>query len=202
LKKNVKWRLALIAASIVMAVIYLLPSTPAFNAMPQWWREAMPSEGITLGLDLQGGMHLVFEVEWDKAVEVTTDRLADGLRNSLKEKELSAEVKREESGISVIPGDGTDADAIRTVVDEEYSQLEESGFGGDTLSFRLNAQEAKTIRQNSVDQALETIRNRIDQFGVAEPTIVRQGENEILIQLPGVKDEKRQDPGRNYEATR
>ena len=62
---------------------------------------------------------------------------------------------------------------------------------GTNIVYTISDKEAKRIKDNAADQALETIRNRIDQFGVAEPTIHRQGTNEIVVQLPGIKDPKR-----------
>ncbi len=189
MKKRIVWRIGFVVVTIVMALVYLLPSTPLFNSMPDWWKSTMPSRGITLGLDLQGGMHLVFEVKWDKAVEVTTERLSEGIGRLLKKKEIDAEVVQDGLEIVVKPASEGDTNRIISLIDDTYPTLEKVGLGG--LRFRVTDDEAKRIRQNSVDQALETIRNRIDQFGVAEPSIVRQGENEIVIQLPGVKDPKR-----------
>jgi preprotein translocase subunit SecD len=68
MKKGIVWRVSLIAVTVVIAVIFFLPNTPLFPNMPDWWKKNMPDKGIVLGLDLQGGLHLVFEVEGDKAV--------------------------------------------------------------------------------------------------------------------------------------
>ncbi|MBI5143242.1 MAG: protein translocase subunit SecD [Nitrospirae bacterium] len=189
MKKSIIWRLGLIATSIIVALVYLLPATSTYNSMPQWWKNIMPSRGIVLGLDLQGGLHLVFEVEWDKAVDVTIERLGRNLRDSLKKKNITADVKTSGTEIRVIGA--SDAKAVAALVKDQYPSLESSFTTGSDLLFALQAAEVKTIKANSVDQAIETIRNRIDQFGVAEPTIHRQGANEIVIQLPGVKDPKR-----------
>jgi len=86
MKKNILWRLILIGFSVVMALVFLLPATPIFDKMPQWWKNVMPSQAIVLGLDLRGGLHLVFEVEWDKAVDVTTVRTARRLREAFEKK--------------------------------------------------------------------------------------------------------------------
>jgi preprotein translocase subunit SecD len=186
MKKKVLWKIILIGITLIFAVIFFLPNTPAFQYMPEWWKKNMPDKGIVLGLDLQGGLHLVFEVEGDKAVEITTDRYASTLRNLFEKKKLVADVSRSGLDITVSPSNTE----IRRVIEDNYPTLIPVETG-DRLVYRLSDKEARRIKDSAADQALETIRNRIDQFGVAEPTILRQGENEIVVQLPGVKDPKR-----------
>jgi len=186
MKKKVLWKIILIGITLILAVIFFLPNTPAFQYMPEWWKKNMPDKGIVLGLDLQGGLHLVFEVEGDKAVEITTDRYASTLRNLFEKKKLVADVSRSGLDITVSPSNTE----TRKVIEDNYPTLIPVDTGN-RLVYRLSDKEARRIKDSAADQALETIRNRIDQFGVAEPTILRQGENEIVVQLPGVKDPKR-----------
>ncbi|MDP3298253.1 MAG: protein translocase subunit SecD [Thermodesulfovibrionia bacterium] len=187
MKKNFFWRILLIAATTLLSIIYFLPSTPVFSSMPEWWKKIMPDKGMILGLDLQGGVHLVFEVEGDKAVDITLERIATHLRNILEEKGLKAEVKKENLDIIIKPS----SDEIKKIVKDENAALTLAEESKERLLYRLTNKEINTIKDTSIDQALETIRNRIDQFGVAEPTIQKQGTNEIVIQLPGVKDTQR-----------
>ncbi len=186
MKKNILWRLSLIGITIVLAVIFFLPNTPGFQYMPEWWRQNMPNKGIVLGLDLQGGLHLVFEVEGDKAVEITTERYASRLKELLAKKKLTADATVSGLNITVSPSNPD----IKKAIEDGFPTLAPVETGS-KLVYRLSDKEAKRIKDTSADQALETIRNRIDQFGVSEPTIHRQGENEIVVQLPGVKDPKR-----------
>jgi len=146
----------------------------------------MPDKGIVLGLDLQGGLHLVFEVEGNKAVEITTERIATRLKELFAKKNLTAEVIANGLTITISPS----SPDIRKAVEENYPILVPVETGT-SLVWKISDKEAQRIKDTTADQALETIRNRIDQFGVAEPTIHRQGENEIVVQLPGVKDPKR-----------
>ncbi len=74
MRQKILWKVILIGLTILLAVIFFLPNTPVFQYMPEWWGKSMPSKGIVLGLDLRGGLHLVYEVEGDKAVEITTER--------------------------------------------------------------------------------------------------------------------------------
>ncbi|MBI5639085.1 MAG: protein translocase subunit SecD [Nitrospirae bacterium] len=186
MKKNILWRVLLIGLTVLVAAVFFLPNTPLFRFMPQWWTNNMPNKGIILGLDLQGGLHLVFEVEGDKAIETSTDRYVYLIKEMLQKKKLQSEVKRSGLTIEISPSGQEISNAIK----ENYPVLD-AALSGQNLVVKISGKEVQRIKDNAVDQALETIRNRIDQFGVAEPTIHRQGENEIVVQLPGVKDPKR-----------
>ncbi len=186
MKKSIFWRFLFIGIAVIAAVVFFLPNTPLFKQMPEWWQKNMPNKGIVLGLDLQGGLHLVFEVEADKAVDATVDRYAFSIREMLQKKNMQAEVKKNGLNIEVAPA-GQD---VLTAIKEGYNNLDVT-MSGQTAVLAINDKERTFIKDNAANQALETIRNRIDQFGVAEPTIHRQGTNEIVVQLPGVKDPKR-----------
>jgi preprotein translocase subunit SecD len=186
MKKGITWRVGIIAVMVVLAVVFFLPNTPLFQAMPDFWKKNMPNKGIVLGLDLQGGLHLVFEVEGDKAVEIATERIATTLNGVFERKKINATAKNEGLVLTITPA-GMD---IRRVVEDTYptlSLIESSGV----LKYSISQKEQQRIKDTATDQVLEIIRNRIDQFGVTEPVIQRQAENEIVVQLPGVKDPKR-----------
>ncbi len=184
--KQIKWKVALIIGTVLLAIIFFLPNTPLFKYMPQWWKDNMPNRGIALGLDLRGGVHLVFEVQGERAVEITTERIAQRLKDILEKRNLKAEVKVEGLQIKVTPP----SEEVKKAIKDSYANLVLVSSDSE-LVYRLSDEEAKRIKDNAIDQALETIRNRVDQFGVAEPVIHRQGENEIVVQLPGYKDPKR-----------
>ena len=180
MKKNILWRFVFIGFTVLIAAVFFLPNTPLFKAMPEWWKKSMPSKGIVLGLDLQGGLHLVFEVEGDKAVEASAERYVYVIKETLQKKNLQAEVKRNGLNIEITPF----SQEISTVLKETYPVLDTVSTG-QSLVLKISGQGNGPIKDNAVNQALETIRNRIDQFGVSEPTILRQGENEIVVQLAG-----------------
>jgi len=186
MKKKILWRFILIGATVLLAAIFFLPNTPLFKNMPEWWKKDMPDKGITLGLDLQGGIHLVFEVEGDKAVEITTERIAQSLRDIISKKKLNAEITSK--GLLITAS--SSSMEVRKAIEDSYPILMPVETGA-TITYKISDKEANRIKDSAADQALETIRNRIDQFGVAEPTIHRQGTNEIVVQLPGIKDPKR-----------
>jgi len=183
-KKKFFWRITLLICACVISIIFFLPSTRLNPYLPQW----LQKYGMVLGLDLQGGVHLVYEVDWDKAVDVTLERMASSLENILKEKGIKdTSVKKKGQEIIVSP----DNDKVREIISEEFPTLVLSSVSGDRIFYTLDDREITQIKNLAVEQALETIRNRVDQFGVVEPTIHRQGQNEIVIELPGVKDTKR-----------
>jgi len=186
IKKNILWRVILIALTVIISIVFFLPNTPLFEKMPSWWQKNMPSKGIVMGLDLQGGSHLIFEVEGDKALEITTDRIVSSLNGLFENKNINASAKR--NGLFVIVTPVTDD--VRRTVEASYRELYlvESR---DELIYTISAIEAERIKDSATDQVLEVIRNRIDQFGVAEPAIYRQAKNEIVVQLPGEKDPRR-----------
>src|SRR5438093_9431100 len=191
--KPVAGRLFLLGIAVVVSLVFFLPSTPLLPAMPEWWKPQLPSKGITLGLDLQGGIQLVLEVEAESAIEIKLDRDVTTMTELFAEKKLQGEnVKRTgPTEITVALSRPEAKEAVLTLTDDQYPMLSGRSTGNKALVFTLKADEAERIKKAAVNQALETIRNRIDEFGVAEPLIQQQGLRQIVVQLPGVKD-----PGR------
>lgn len=151
-----------------------------------------PGEKINLGLDLQGGMHLLLEVETEKAVESAVERYAQEIGDQLRSEKIAAlEVTRTpDNKIRIVLESTESMPQVQTFIRDDYG-LEEYSVNGTTLTAQLSGQQSRFVQNNAVDQGLETLRNRIDEFGVAEPTILREGSRRILIQLPGLQDEER-----------
>ncbi len=191
MKRGIKGRLIVILIAIVASIVSFLPSSPFYSFLPSWWGRVFPSKGITMGLDLQGGIHLVLEVDKEKAVENAVERNLVALRGFMESKQLpDTSLRREGAAIYLTPLSGT-KEAVRKIVDAEFPNFSvKEGQAGEII-LTPQASELKRIVESSIAQALETIRNRIDQFGVAEPLIQKQGENQILVQLPGVKEPQR-----------
>ena len=186
--KNISWKLVFVFAVIIAAIIYILPTLKS---------DLWPHKKINLGLDLQGGMHLVLEVDTDKAVESTAERVAQEIREQLKKNRLrNVSVNWVAgTGITAQVKDAQNVDKFKDLLDDDFRDLrkisDKTENGAYSIVLGLTDNDRSHIKKLAVDQALETIRNRIDQFGVAEPDIRRQGENRILIQLPGIKDTQR-----------
>jgi preprotein translocase subunit SecD len=192
--KKVGGRLLALTVVVLGSIAFFLPSyQPLYKEMPRWLRAILPDKGITLGLDLQGGIHLVLEVEEERAVEIAVDRAVVSAQDLLLEKKIPAEsVKRVGSSQIFISFQKADLkEQVQKLLDDfpTYMELEASGTPNSVL-WALREPEIKRIKDSAINQALETIRNRIDQFGVAEPLIQRQGLKQIVVQLPGIKDPK------------
>lgn len=193
--KNLGWRAGIAAFLVFMAWLYLTPSLS--GTLPPWWSSFLPQDRIHLGLDLQGGMHLVLEVEAAKAVESNLERTVEDLKHDFRKKKIRyRDLKR--YGM-----DGIDLALMREEDDKDFKDLAETGYqdfeietvrgegNGPAYRLTLITKAKNRIMKMAADQALETIRNRIDQFGVSEPDIRPQESHRILIQLPGIKDPKR-----------
>ncbi|UCF86447.1 MAG: protein translocase subunit SecD [Desulfobacteraceae bacterium] len=178
-----------------MSFIYLMPSLT--TEFPGWWSNILPRDKIRLGLDLQGGMHLVLEVGSLKAVESHLERVVEELKHDLRKSKIRyVELKRfGNDRIALTLMRSEDKDKFEKMAEANYPDFEEISalVNEEQPSFQLSLlPRAKSrIMKMAVDQALETIRNRIDQFGVSEPDIRPQEDNRILVQLPGIKDPKR-----------
>ena len=183
MKKNFVWRISIIVSAVVLSVVFYLPSTSINSSLPKW----LQGYGMVLGLDLQGGVHLVYEVDGDEAVNITLERVASSLTNVFSEEKIEATVEQNEMDIVVVSSDKKASEKIN----DDFRILKKYTGSGEKTIYRLDDAEVDRIKEFAIDQALETIRNRIDAFGVSEPTIHRQGENELVIELPGVKDTKR-----------
>ena len=193
MNRNLWMRVVAIAAAAVLSLLYLVPSLAA--DLPAWWTSTFPSQPIRLGLDLQGGMHLVLEVQAEKAVEFSLDRMAEDLKGDLAEKQIpAAEVVRDGSDkVRIRLSDGSRLQEAIELVKERYPTLERSAAdsAAGTAVFSIMRQEVARIREFALEQSLETVRNRVDQLGLSEPVIQRSGDDAILVQLPGETDPER-----------
>jgi SecD/SecF fusion protein len=195
MNKSLRWKLILLLFTIVFSALSVAPS---FNKdLPDWWKKYLAPEGLQLGLDLQGGMHLVMKVNLEKAIENSLDFAAQDFKDVLLEKKISV-VKTKSPDNSKIIFTLPNKSALPTInelIKGDFPNLDievmaEAG-SFPRIVMQLTSERINFIKKNAVAQSLEIIRNRIDQFGVAEPVIVRQGVDEIVIQLPGVKDTRR-----------
>src|SRR5574337_126785 len=194
MKKTVTWKLLSLLLVTVIAGYYLFPTVSRGSSLPSLFPPLLPrAERLNLGLDLQGGMHLVLEVATEKAVENTVDRLIAEIRRETEKDNIPLQRMTREGidqiRITLQAKDGLEG--VRRIL-KNYNNLQQSG-GSDSTEFvvSLASGEAKRIQESAVRQSLETIRNRIDQFGVAEPHIVQEGDRRIVVQLPGIKEPQR-----------
>jgi preprotein translocase subunit SecD len=175
---ELRWRLLAVAAMIVLAAWSIYP----------------PSEKIPLGLDLKGGIHLVLEVRTHEAVARRVEGDVEAVKEVLRDNSIPfADAVREGTESVRISGlDAEGADRLRPLLSDRLPEYGIESGGADGIVLLLDEAEATDIRRRAVQQTLQTIRNRVDAFGVAEPNIQQQGlgpdANRILVQLPGVED--------------
>ncbi|MBF0101912.1 MAG: protein translocase subunit SecD [Desulfobacterales bacterium] len=186
--RNLSWKVYSVIVVLGFAIVYLLPTIN-----PNLW----PYKKINLGLDLQGGMHLILEVDTPKAVEDTVERISHEMQTELKKQKIKFQkIERiNNTVIHVTINENDQIEKFKELLDKEYpglrilsSDTTDTGF---EMQLTLPDKEMVHIKSMATEQALETIRNRIDEFGVSEPDIRIQGENRLLIQLPGIKETKR-----------
>lgn len=195
MSKSIKLRGGVVLLCLVLSMLVLMP-TLFPNSTPNWLKKSF--DPLHLGLDLQGGMHLVLGVDVDKAVESRVDGLVDQIEGELRDKDiifkrvsrtgndrLTVVVYDDEAGrqIDALMSEGVYADLEPLTLETQGGYIEKN--------FRYSTEAVSAIKDNAVKQALETLRNRIDQFGVSETVLQRQGSDRILVQLPGVKEPKR-----------
>ena len=156
--------------------------------------KVIPTDKIHLGLDLQGGMYLLLTVEGEKAVDSYVEQIKNNLKDDLKDQGIPVGKLETEKDRILLEFSGA-KEKVDNLLSRQFTMLRElssSGEGGIwKYQLLLDSKETEQIKKRAIDQALEIIRNRIDQFGVSEPEITLQGTDQILVQLPGIRDPQR-----------
>ncbi|MCS6837747.1 MAG: protein translocase subunit SecD [Bdellovibrionaceae bacterium] len=191
-KANYRWKLVLVFVVLLGSLLYFIPNV--FHV--SWWPV---QQKLNYGLDIQGGLHLVMGIDMKEVFRSLMAREAKSVRSSLAEEGIvvsDLQVQDEERGEIVIslkdvePGKRKDTKQrierfMTDHLDTRYLKVSEDD---ERLVYRMLDAFVLDYRQKVLSQSLETIRNRIDEFGVAEPSILAQGDDRILIQLPGISD--------------
>lgn len=176
MKRNIEVKLIVIAIVVVVSLLsYFI-------------------KDIKMGLDLRGGMHLVLGVEAEKAVESTLERYVSEIGGTLRRKRIRFQDVSLDNNqrLNIQVRDKRSVADVEDIM-EDYAtlQLVNSDLEKGLLVYIMDERFIKEVKEIAVEQALQTIRNRIDQFGVAEPSIQKQGERRLLIQLPDIRDPDR-----------
>ena len=193
-----RWVVVTYVILILAGVLAALPNmfTPQqLAALPSW----VPKQQITLGLDLQGGSHLVLEVD---AAALKTDRLRsllDDVRGTLRKERINSRSARISSGVITVTIDNSDQlakaqevlGAMATPVGIGGQKDLDVTVDGNLIKIALTDAGINDRLDAALQQSLEIVRQRVDQVGVAEPTIQRVGSNRMLVQLPGLQDPTR-----------
>lgn len=193
--KTMSWRTIVVVVVLLAAFVYVLPTLQMVlekKEQPTLW----PYKKINLGLDLQGGMHLVLQVDNEKAVENTVDRTYE---------ELRAFARKNHIRVKTIKKINTNTVAMQFSDDEKFSEskgliadefrdfkLEEKPLEGEpALYMTLKSDEIERVKRLAFEKAVMKVRNRVDEYGAREPDIRPQGHDRIIVQLPGVIDAER-----------
>ncbi len=192
---NLKWK-ALFIAAIIVLCSYGLLGLPNF---PTSWAQAKDnfSRRIKLGLDLQGGTHLILQVQVQEAVSLHTDQTVDRLTTQLRDKNIRYDEIRKVDDTHILVRNlaPEQSGAFRDLTGEQFPEWDLAPAPGESSGYTLTMKPAMvaSIQTQTLDQAEETIRRRIDILGLTEPVIQKhlRGENEILVQLPGEGDPTR-----------
>ncbi|MCB9743050.1 MAG: protein translocase subunit SecD [Alphaproteobacteria bacterium] len=160
------------------------------------WHEYLPDTRLNLGIDLQGGIDLTLDVELEEAVLSTVSRDVLTIRDAAEREGVQlADLRRVrgEPSLEIRPGEGSDLDALREFFNTrfngyEYSRSEVDEAGVEWHRFSLTEDEQERIGVSALEQAVETLRTRVDATGVKEPSITQKGNRRINVQLPGAVD--------------
>ena len=158
------------------------------STVPQWL-SAIGGKPMVLGLDLVGGVHFALQVDQKAALDKRLDAFAEDIRTTLRDSRIpyrSVE-RRADNSIQVGLGEGADVNAARAALSKAQPTLSYA-VSGQTIAVGVPDAELKQIAAGAIEQNLTTLRNRVNQLGVAEPIIQRQGEDRIVVELPGVQD--------------
>ncbi len=185
MKKSIQWRVALIALSVVIALFLSLPSTPISESLPGWWHRSVPK--ISLGLDLRGGSHLVMQVDTDKAVESSIDNIVADLQTNASQQKIPVAFSRTGQDI-VAKSSDAESEKVEKLVKDSYAIVDIKNRAKGEIVYAMKPAEVKRLKEWAVTQALERTRRRIDKYGVAEPQIYKQQNDQISLQLPGIKN--------------
>jgi preprotein translocase subunit SecD len=189
MRKDLRWKVVLIVAVTLACLAGFAGLPPSLTKM---------KERIHLGLDLRGGIHMILQVVTDDAVNMETDQVIERVKEELRSRQISfSEVrKRDLRQLEIREVDPQKTSEARALIDENFPNWSRSSLPEVANSFLLTLRPSveNQLRASSVQQAIQTIRNRVDQLGVAEPVIQEHGaasEYQILVQLPGVDDPAR-----------
>ncbi|MBQ3696053.1 MAG: protein translocase subunit SecD [Alphaproteobacteria bacterium] len=185
-----KIKVAIISAVLVLGLFFALPNfmpKDMYNQIPSsmksWWKP------VTLGLDLQGGSYLVMEVDTSTLVHEKLESLADLTRSALREGKVrfsGLKADNEEMTVKVL--NAAQLNDAREIIRKQESVGLDISAEGSTLTVKYTDDALSTLKNQAVQQSLEIVRKRIDELGTKEPLIQQQGDDRIVIQLPGVQD--------------
>ncbi len=205
--RSVYIRLAIVAVVIIVALIALyptmVPKDPATGepVLPEWWQniQALPQKRINLGLDLRGGVYLVYTVRLDKVVELEGQRIIETLDNTERQQEgiyvEEAKITEDDEVIVSFKNSSSFQDGGQ-IAREQFSRdwnIKKLGDEPDTLVFEMKPNSLKEYRENALRQVRRTVSSRVDKWGLAEASVQIKQPDQLVVELPGIEETDRVD---------
>jgi preprotein translocase subunit SecD len=196
--RSLKWRTAALLLGLVLCACFLAPTWPGSSALPSWFPF---KKKISLGLDLQGGMHIVYSIDLDRAVEDKASDIKRDLDARFIDEKIKAEVKLPRASaqvplgaVTVVLPDGKNKAEIESQLKADYGNTINTrdclpDDGANAICFHVSTSYGEGIKKSALTQAVTTIRERINEKGVSEPSVVEKGDD-IIVELPGDPKDK------------
>jgi preprotein translocase subunit SecD len=183
-----RWQTFVIVAIVVLSCLFALPNVlPAsvLDVLPHWYAQSR----INLGLDLRGGAHFLLEADLRSVFNERLNNLSDSVRGELRKNQIAFREVTVDPGSAIVVSLRDESQRAKAV---EAIRAVDPGLTvsgqGDTIRVAYSEQDLFRKKKEVVDQSIEILRRRVDETGTIEPTIVRQGDDRILLQVPGIKD--------------
>jgi preprotein translocase subunit SecD len=188
-----RWQVWLVIIICTAGILYAVPNLiprERLEGLPAW----LPTQQVNLGLDLQGGSHLLLEVDTKAVVRERLTNLVDAIRSEMRTKRIivsNLAPTEAGDGVSFRVRDAAQVEQARQTVRELDRTGQLTASPDNVITLRLNEQDLLEQRRQAIAQSIEIVRRRIDETGMKEATIVAQGQDRILVQLPGERDPQR-----------
>ena len=187
--RKTRWRTFWLGLVTASAIVFLIPTLVPSERIPLWFQDIY-NKRIIQGLDLQGGLHIVYSLDLDRAVDDRATDIRRDLETVLEERGIDATVftpRRPLGAVDIVPGEGEtlDAQALLGDYDDMVERRECEDRPPDSICIQVSRDYASRVREAALEQAILIIRDRINERGVAEPQVVRRGD-QIIVELPGL----------------
>src|SRR5512140_1106339 len=190
--RSLKWRTVALLVGLLLCAGLLAPTWPGSSSLPSWFPF---KKKISLGLDLQGGMHIVYSIDLDKAVDDKASELKRDLESRFADEKLDAKVKtpsRPLGAVTILLPDDKKKAEIESQIHSDYGNTIQDRDcvpedGPNAICFRVSTSYADGIKKAALTNAVSTIRDRINEKGVSEPSVVEK-DDDIIVELPGDPD--------------
>ncbi|MCB1538303.1 MAG: protein translocase subunit SecD [Rhodospirillales bacterium] len=186
------WKVALILLVCLAGFIYAAPNLMTRAQADAWAAKVpsfVPSRTVNLGLDLQGGSYLMLQVGLDDAIHDQADNAMQAARSELRTRKIGySSLRVTPTGFVVVLRNPTDTDAARSAFRKADPELDLTDDGHGTITAVFSEAKLKAIKDHAIEQSIEIVRRRVDETGTREPSIAREGEDRIVVQLPGLGD--------------